>query len=79
MCRWEDFGNSNAFRILNRYKEQQPSFNDDIEGTASVVVAGILSAVKHVPGVVALDQGTYLFQASRSTGNPTASPSPMHA
>ena len=64
VCRWEDFGNSNAFRILNKYKEQQPSFNDDIEGTASVVVAGILSAVKHVPGVAALDQGTYLFQAS---------------
>lgn len=46
MVHWEDFGASNAHRILQRYRDEVCTFNDDIQGTAAVVVAAILSAVR---------------------------------
>lgn len=46
MLHWEDFAASNATRILNHYKDKICTFNDDIQGTAAVVVAAILSAVR---------------------------------
>lgn len=46
MLHWEDFGANNAHRILNRYRDQVCTFNDDIQGTAAVVVAAALSAVQ---------------------------------
>ena len=46
MIHWEDFGAGNAHRILDKYRGEVCSFNDDIQGTAAVVVAAILAAVR---------------------------------
>ena len=44
LLHWEDFGASNARRILERYRETVLTFNDDMQGTGAVVLAGLLAA-----------------------------------
>jgi malate dehydrogenase (oxaloacetate-decarboxylating) len=46
MLHWEDFGATNARRILNKYADQVCTFNDDMQGTAAVVLAAVFSAVR---------------------------------
>jgi malate dehydrogenase (oxaloacetate-decarboxylating) len=46
MLHWEDFGASNARRILNKYAAEVGTFNDDMQGTAAVVMAAAFAAVK---------------------------------
>lgn len=48
LLQWEDFSNKTSFRNLSTYRDLLPSFNDDIQGTAAMVVAGLMAATARI-------------------------------
>lgn len=62
LLQWEDFAGSNAARLLATYRDQLCTFNDDIQGTASVVTATLLAAVA-AAGQTLADQRVVLVGA----------------
>ncbi|MCI6530206.1 MAG: NAD-dependent malic enzyme [Mesosutterella sp.] len=68
VVQFEDFGNNHAFDLLERYRSRYCCYNDDIQGTASIVVAGFFSAMKAKNSRLSDEKILFLGAGEAATG-----------
>jgi len=68
LLQWEDFSKNNATRLLERYRDRLCTFNDDIQGTGAVTLAGFLAAMDVIGSTIGKQQIVMLGAGSSATG-----------
>jgi malate dehydrogenase (oxaloacetate-decarboxylating) len=68
LLQWEDFAKGHARRLLERYRDRMCSFNDDIQGTGAVTLAGLLAAVEVSGSTLSEQRVVILGAGSAATG-----------